>query len=61
MNYIADIISLRAENKLNFGTVLIPEGLLAHLPNFYTMIEELNNFFKYNEKDAEKLLNKEFA
>lgn len=46
---------------MNFGTVLIPEGLLAHLPNFITLIEELNKFMANNDDEANKLLDQEFA
>lgn len=42
VKYIADIVALRNEKKKNFGTVLIPEGLLQHLPLFRQLIEELN-------------------
>lgn len=34
VNYIADIIALRAQKKKNFGTLLVPEGLLSFLPEF---------------------------
>jgi 6-phosphofructokinase len=59
---ICDVISDRANNKKNFGTILIPEGLLAHLPHFKTLIEELNEIFTKNKNDKElpiKLLNDE--
>ena len=46
VNYIAEIVIMRADSKKNFGTVLVPEGLLAHLPEFKQLIEELNAFFK---------------
>lgn len=49
VNQIADVICLRAEKNKNFGTVLIPEGLLPHLSLFKLMIDELNEFFKKNE------------
>jgi diphosphate--fructose-6-phosphate 1-phosphotransferase len=42
VKYISDIVALRSEKKKNFGTVLIPEGLLQHLPLFRQLIEELN-------------------
>jgi len=34
---------------MNFGTVLIPEGILAHLPNFITLIDEINQFMAKND------------
>lgn len=60
VNDICDVISQRADQKKNFGTILIPEGLLAHLPHFKTLIDELNDvFMKYSKADpniGEKLL-----
>jgi len=59
---ICNVITERANKKKNFGTILIPEGLLAHLPHFKTLIEELNEIFTKNKDDAElpqKLLNDE--
>lgn len=53
VNDICDVISERAIQKKNFGTVLIPEGLLAHLPHFKTLIEELNEIFSKNKNDNE--------
>lgn len=34
INYISDIVCIRNENSKNFGTVLVPEGLLQHIPEF---------------------------
>jgi diphosphate--fructose-6-phosphate 1-phosphotransferase len=62
VNDICDVISERANQKKNFGTILIPEGLLAHLPHFKTLIEELNEIFCKNiEKEdiSYKLLHDE--
>ena len=42
---IADLIVLRSKHGKNFGTILIPEGLLVHLPRLKSLIEELNQFF----------------
>jgi 6-phosphofructokinase len=51
VNDICDVITERANQKKNFGTILIPEGLLAHLPHFKTLIEELNEIFSKNKND----------
>lgn len=45
VNYIADIVAMRSSKKKDFGTVLIPEGLLAYFQEFRQLMEELNNFF----------------
>jgi len=50
---IADLICLRAEHGKNFGTLLIPEGLLVHLPRIRSLIDELNQLFtKHDKKEA---------
>lgn len=46
---IADIISQRADNKENFGTVLIPEGLIEFIPEMKILISELNDLLAENE------------
>ncbi len=56
VNDICDVIAERAIQNKNFGTILIPEGLLAHLPHFKTLIEELNEVFQKNK--TEDLSNK---
>ena len=61
VNYISDIVVERSQKKLNFGTVLIPEGILHYLPLWRQLIDELNEFFKKDEKNAHKLLDHEFA
>ena len=42
VNYIADIVASRAEQGNNFGTVLIPEGLIEFIPAIKKLIKELN-------------------
>ncbi|CAL8463411.1 g2945 [Coccomyxa elongata] len=40
---IADIIAKRAEEGKNYGIVLIPEGLIEHIPQIGALICELND------------------
>lgn len=61
VQYIADIVDLRCKKGKNFGTILIPEGLLIHLPEFKQLIAELDHFFKEQSvedqlKSAHKLI-----
>ena len=42
VDFIADVISKRAENNENFGVILIPEGLIEFIPEMKVLIEELN-------------------
>lgn len=62
VKYITNIVSMRSEKNKNFGTILIPEGLLSHLPEFKQLIAELDHFFKELSVDeqikaAQKLIN----
>ncbi|MCF0168608.1 MAG: diphosphate--fructose-6-phosphate 1-phosphotransferase, partial [Bacteroidales bacterium] len=42
VTYIAEIVAKRAANGNNFGTVLIPEGLIEFIPAIKKLIRELN-------------------
>jgi len=54
---IADLIEKRANIKKNYGIILIPEGLIEFIPEFKTLIAELNKLLAIG-KDTEKELNK---
>ena len=43
VNGIAAVVAKRAENGDNFGTVLIPEGLIEFIPAMKALIAELND------------------
>lgn len=43
VEYIADAVAKRAEDGNNFGTVLIPEGLIEFIPAVKKLIAELND------------------
>lgn len=45
MGRIADIVSERANSGKNYGCVLIPEGLLAHISAYNSLLEELVSLF----------------
>ena len=57
INYIASIVAQRAENGNNFGTVLIPEGLIEFVPAMKNLIKELNTYLAHNE-DEFKMIKK---
>ena len=42
VNYIADIVAARAAEGNNYGTVLIPEGIIEFIPSIQRLIAELN-------------------
>ena len=48
VTYIADIVAARAAEGNNFGTVLIPEGLIEFIPAMKKLIAELNDFLAKN-------------
>lgn len=43
---LADTVAARAERGKNFGVVLVPEGLIAAIPEVAALIKELNHLFK---------------
>ena len=51
IEYIAGVIAKRAENGLNFGTVIIPEGLIEFIPAMKNLISELNDFLAHNQEE----------
>ena len=59
---IAEVITKRAANNENFGTVLVPEGLIEFIPEIKTLIAELNDLLADNlehfnslQRDDDKL------
>jgi pyrophosphate--fructose-6-phosphate 1-phosphotransferase len=55
VNYIADVIAARAQNNENFGTILIPEGLLEFIPVGKKLISELNEVMAKKEEELSAL------
>ena len=43
VTYIADVVCKRAEDGNNFGTVIIPEGLIEFIPAIKKLIAQLND------------------
>ena len=48
VTYIAQVVADRAAAGNNFGTVLIPEGLIEFIPAMKRLIAELNDFLAAN-------------
>lgn len=46
---IAKIVAARAEDGRDYGTVLIPEGLIEFIPAMKRLIAELNDFLAHNQ------------
>lgn len=51
IDQIAGVIAKRAEKGLNFGTVIIPEGLIEFIPAMKKLINELNDFLAHNQEE----------
>ncbi len=49
VNYIVNIVLKRARNGENFGTILIPEGLVEFIPAMKRLIAELNDLLAHHE------------
>jgi pyrophosphate--fructose-6-phosphate 1-phosphotransferase len=54
VNQIATVVARRADDGNNFGTVLIPEGLIEFIPAMKRLIGELNNLLAEKEDDREE-------
>ncbi len=52
VDYIANIVAQRAKYGNNFGTVLIPEGLIEFIPAIKKLIAELNNILAINAAET---------
>ncbi|MEN9917649.1 MAG: hypothetical protein RL662_85 [Bacteroidota bacterium] len=51
VNDIATAVAKRAANGNNFGTVLIPEGLIEFIPAMKVLISELNDFLAHHQDE----------
>ncbi|MGP1507864.1 MAG: diphosphate--fructose-6-phosphate 1-phosphotransferase [Sphaerochaeta sp.] len=48
--YLADIVAKRAQKGMNFGVVLVPEGLIEFVPSLKLLIREINDILAGTEK-----------
>ncbi len=55
VEYIAGIVAARGADGNNFGTVLVPEGLIEFIPEFKRLIGELNELLGANKAAVEKM------
>ena len=56
---LAEIIAKRAQKGLNFGIILVPEGLVEFIPEMGMLISELNDKMAENNEAFEGLANNE--
>ena len=59
VTYIANVIKKRADLGLNFGTILVPEGLIEFIPAIKRLIQELNDMRAANQKEFNKISDNE--
>ena len=55
VSYICYVIAERAKLGWNFGTVLVPEGLIEFIPSMKALISELNDVLANNNSELEGL------
>lgn len=58
VDYLCDVISDRASRGMNFGTVVVPEGLIEFIPAIGRLITELNDLLVdhgHEYKDLDKM------
>ena len=51
-DYIADSVEKRANNNMNFGVAIIPEGVVEFVPEFSVLIHEINELLAGSKADA---------
>ena len=52
---IAKIVAARAEQGRDYGTILIPEGLVEFIPAMKDLIAELNDFLAHNQVEFDAI------
>ena len=53
VTYIAEVVTDRANLGMNYGVVLVPEGLIEFIPAIKKLIAELNDMLAANQADFE--------
>lgn len=53
VNEIADVVAARAKNGKNFGTILVPEGLVEHIPELRSLLREIAALQEHGHQGAE--------
>ncbi len=55
VTYIANAVKARADKGLNFGIVLVPEGLIEFIPAIKKLIAELNDMLAANQAEFDAI------
>ncbi len=54
-SFVADSVEYRGNSGMNFGTVIIPEGLVEFVPEVKALISEINDLLAEKEKEFSTL------
>ncbi len=54
---IAEAVRRRSEKGMNYGVVLVPEGLIEFIPEIKSLIEQLNDLLAQHEQEFSELSN----
>ena len=54
-NQIADLVEKRSKNGMDFGVVVVPEGLLEFIPKVESLISQLNDLLANHKDEYNKL------
>ena len=55
VNMIADMIADRAANGQNYGVILIPEGLIKSISEFYFLLDEISTYVQITTECIHKV------
>eukprot|EP00884_Botryococcus_braunii_P012505 jgi/Botrbrau1/21255/Bobra.39_2s0048.1 len=58
VSQLSDIVAARAQRGMNYGVVLIPEGLIEHIPEMNVLIRQLNEILaneQHNVTDVQAI------
>jgi len=55
VTYIAEVVAERASRGLNYGVVLVPEGLIEFIPAIGRLIAELNDVIAASQAEFDKI------
>ena len=55
MDELCDVIADRATRRLHFGTIVLPEGLLGHLPEMRALLHEMGTLYAQGVRTESQL------
>ena len=55
VTYIANVVKNRADQGMNYGVALFPEGLIEFIPAIKKLIQELNDIIAANQQEFDRI------